>query len=85
MDGVSRFTISVPTRLLEGLDQKLTKNGESRSAVVRRLLENALRDVDEQEDVTRYIAGYREHPQTEDEFGWSDHTAGEHLAEVPWA
>ena len=84
MQNVSRFTISVPTRLLEALDQKLTRDGESRSAVIRRLVEEALQDAEEQGNIARYINSYREQPQTEDEFGWSDEVAREHLAETPW-
>ena len=84
MQSVGRVTISVPLGLLDALDQKLTREGESRSAVVRRLIEEALRDAEEQEDVARYVQAYREQPQTEDEFGWSDQVTQEHLAEVPW-
>jgi metal-responsive CopG/Arc/MetJ family transcriptional regulator len=84
MTKVARFTVSVPIALLEALDDKLTAEGESRSAVVRRLLETALREVEEQEDIQRYIDGYKEQPQTEEEFGWSDQVAGERLAELPW-
>ena len=84
MHNVSRLTISVPTRLLEALDQKLTRDGESRSAVIRRLVEEALQDAEEQEDARRYVNSYREQPQTEEEFGWSDEVARRHLAETPW-
>lgn len=83
MATVSRFTVSVPTRLLEAVDEKLV-NGETRSAVVRRLLERALRDLEEREEIARYIRGYQACPQTEEEFGWADYVAPRALAEVPW-
>ena len=82
--GTTRFTISLPTSLLEAVDRRLVRDGESRSAVVRRLLEEALREAQERADVERYIRGYRETPQTEAELGWSDLAAREHLAELPW-
>ena len=39
MRGTSRVTISLPTPLLEAVEQTLLKGEESRSALVRRLLE----------------------------------------------
>lgn len=84
MGGMTRITVSVPTRLLEEVDQRLVKGEEGRSAVVRRLLEEALRAVEEREDVERYVRGYRECPQTEEEFGWSDAVARDGIGESPW-
>lgn len=77
-------SVTLPVKLLEDLDRKLIKGKSSRSAVVRHLLEQALSRVEERDDIERYVKGYREHPQTEDEFGWSDHASREHLAELPW-
>lgn len=84
MQGVSRFTVSVPTTLLEALDRKLVADDSNRSAVIRRLVEQALRDAEEREDVARYVRGYQQAPQTEEEFGWFDVAARERLSEVPW-
>lgn len=84
MNTVARVTISVPTDLLQQLDHKLAKPGETRSAVVRRVLEEALRRAEEQREIERYIQGYREQPQTEEEFGWSDHATQQGLAQAPW-
>jgi metal-responsive CopG/Arc/MetJ family transcriptional regulator len=81
---VSRFTISVPAELLEAVDQQLIKGDETRSALIRHLLEAALREAEEREDVERYVRGYREQPQTEEELGWSDSAGLQHLAELPW-
>jgi hypothetical protein len=38
----------------------------------------------QQEEAQAYIRAYQEQPQTEEEFGWSDRVALEHLAELPW-
>ncbi|MDR7540005.1 MAG: ribbon-helix-helix domain-containing protein [Armatimonadota bacterium] len=80
----SRITISLPTPLLEALDHKLARAGESRGAVVRRLIEQALREAQEREDVERSICGDHEHPQTEEELGWLDQVVPEALAEQAW-
>lgn len=80
----SRITISLPTQLVEALDHKLAHEEESRSAVVRRILEQALKDAAEQEQIEQYIRGYTEYPQTEEEFGWSDYVTVEALKEIPW-
>lgn len=80
MTGVARFTVSVPAGLLKAVDRKLVRGGQRRSEVVRRLLEEALREAEEQEDIQRYIRGYRDSPQTEEEFGWSDQVTRERLA-----
>lgn len=83
-EGMSRFTVTVPTRLLEALDHKLTRPAESRSATVRRLLEAALQELEEQENIERYLEGYHNNPQTEEELGWSDHATREHPGELSW-
>ena len=83
MKGVSRFTVSVPRELLKAVDQKLARGKENRSAVVRRLLEDALRDFDEQQESEMYVRSYREQPQTDEEFGWSDEVTVKHLAKAP--
>lgn len=80
MTDVSRVTVSLPTPLLIALDRRLTTKGESRSAVVRRLVEQALREAGEQEEIQQYLHGYAEQPQTEEEFGWSDEVALANLA-----
>ncbi len=85
VQGVSRFTVSVPSGLLEEVDQKLAGGAKSRSAVVRRLLEEALRALEEQEQIEQYVTAYRRQPQTEEEFGWSDAATLDRLVEAAWS
>ena len=73
----------MPAQLLVAVDQTLVRD-ENRSALVRRLLERALREAEEQQEIERYVRGYREQPQTEEELGWSDPLAVAALAELPW-
>ena len=84
MRRTSRFTVSVPADLLEAVDERLLKGEDSRSALVRRLFEEALREVEERGKVAQWIQSYKEQPQTEEEFGWSDRVTLEHLKELPW-
>lgn len=82
--GAVRLTISLPSDLLEAVERELIQGEESRSAFFRRLLEEALREAEERKDVDRYLRGYREQPQTEEEFGWSDRVSEEGLTAAPW-
>jgi metal-responsive CopG/Arc/MetJ family transcriptional regulator len=70
MERTARVTVSLPEALLRALDERITRGGESRSAAIRRLLELELRASGERDEVERYVAGYTERPQTEEEFGW---------------
>lgn len=74
----------MPSALLEAVDRKLARGDESRSAVVRRLLEAALHEVAEREKAERYIAGYGEQPQTEEESSWADVALLNCPADLPW-
>ncbi len=51
---------------------------------MRQLMEATLRKTEEQEAVRRYVKGYQEYPQTEEESGWQDELAREGLSELPW-
>ena len=81
--GITRFTVSVPSDLLDTVDRVFGK-GTTRSALVRKLFEDALRAADERHKVEEYIEGYRNDPQTEEELGWLDEVTVRSLREVPW-
>ncbi|MFN0145034.1 MAG: hypothetical protein ACKVT1_00870 [Dehalococcoidia bacterium] len=79
-----RFTVSIPLWVLQSLDSELTLPGESRSAAVRRLIEEAARAARERADIARFVEGYREQPQTVEESGFSDQITVESGAGLPW-
>jgi len=79
----TRFTVSLPSELLVEVDRVLGK-GNSRSSLVRRLFEDALRRAEERRKEQEWIRGYQKEPQTEEEFGWSDEVTVQALREVPW-
>lgn len=80
----TRITVSLPSDLLEAAGNRLAREGEGTSALVRRLFEAALRDAEEQERVRQYMRGYQEAPQTDEEFGWADAAGREAVAEGEW-
>jgi hypothetical protein len=47
--------------------------------------ETALHDLTQSEKVEQYVRGWREQPQTDEEFGWTTSAAAlSHLGEIPW-
>jgi metal-responsive CopG/Arc/MetJ family transcriptional regulator len=80
---IERFTVSIPPGVLKALDTTLTRPGESRSAAVRRLIEEAARAAQDEADIASFVAGYREQPQTDEEFGFSDVLTAENAAGAP--
>jgi metal-responsive CopG/Arc/MetJ family transcriptional regulator len=84
MREMARITVSLPSELLAAVDQDLTQVDESRSAVVRRVLEEALRQARETKADDAYVRAYQKFPQTDDELGWSDLVTRERLSEEPW-
>lgn len=67
MRKVAKVTVSLPCELLEEVERRRQERGETRSEIIAGLLKRALRDEQEREDIDRYIQGYREQPQTEEE------------------
>lgn len=84
MTAYSRVTISLPTKLLKAVDEKLSEPDETRSAVIRRLVVDALRDIEEREQVEQFIKAYTECPETEEEFGWAEHMSLEWAKDHPY-
>ncbi len=50
---------------------------------MREAVEQAMERKREEHDAQRFVQGYQALPQTEEEFGWSDVVALDHLAEQP--
>ncbi len=81
---MTRVTVTLPPELLEAADAKLAEDDESRSSMIRRLIETALKEAQERKDVEQWIQSYREHPQSEDDLGWVTEVSLEQLRKVPW-
>jgi len=83
MQGTMRVTVSLPSELVETIDRKLAQD-QSRSSFVRQLLQEALAQALERDQVEAYIRAYQAHPQTEEEHAWPDVVTAAALAEVQW-
>ncbi len=84
MSALARITISLPETLLHTAEAKLGHGEASRSALIRRILEDALKDAEEREQVEQYRRSYTEQPQTEEEIGWVVAAGLETLKRNPW-
>lgn len=84
MARVVKLTVSLPRDLLEAVDRRQQVRGGSRSEFVRRALEHVLREEQEQQDVERYVRGYREQPETDEEALAMHQLASAVLAQEPW-
>ena len=73
----------MPSELVETIDRKLAQD-QSRSSFVRQLLQEALAQALERDQVEAYIRAYQAHPQTEEEHAWPDVVTAAALAEVQW-
>lgn len=88
----TRLTITLPTTLVRELDERLVDGDADRGTAIRRLIEAALRDLearerrkrDTEDEREQYVRAWREQPQTEEEFAWSDRAVAEAMAEEPW-
>ena len=80
----TKVTISLPTALLEDVERSKDASGESRSETIARLLKAALRAEQEEADIERYIRGYREQPETEEELEISRVLSANAAAMDPW-
>lgn len=66
MRKVTKISITVPNPLLQEVEREI-EDGETRSEAIARLLHLAVRTKREKRDIERYIQGYLEQPETEEE------------------
>jgi hypothetical protein len=68
----TKLSISVPTELLVRVDQLLARPGEGRSALIARLITQALRAAEEAEIDAAYDRALARHPLTQADLQRSD-------------
>ncbi len=77
MGATAKITISLDAELLEAIERLRRERGQTRSGFIRYAVEQVLRR--EQEDSERYIRGYQEQSETDEEMiiarqiGWLWH------------
>lgn len=86
MSKVVKIAISLPPELLEAADQKRQDRGETRSEFFRHAVEALLRQEQEQEQeaVQRYLQGYRDQPETDEEVEAIHRASGAVFEQAPW-
>ncbi len=84
MPKTTKITISIPEELLEKIEKERMARGESRSESLRHAIESFLSREQEREDIERYIRGYQECPETEEEIALAQSKLPAAFAENPW-
>jgi hypothetical protein len=69
---------------LEAVEGYRKEHGESRSQVIASLLASALQAKQQQADLERYVRGYLEQPETDEDHGITDRLAIEAATWDPW-
>ena len=85
MSKAVKIAISLPDELLKAAERERRAKGESRSEFFRRALETLLRREREREAGQRYVEGYREQPETEEEVAAVHQASSATLSQEPWA
>jgi hypothetical protein len=65
--GVTKLSVSVPTRVWHEVERLLGRPGETRSALVARVLDQAARAARDAEITAEYERAYRAQPETDEE------------------
>lgn len=84
MSNAVKIAISLPPRILDSVENERRRRGESRSEFFRQAVQAFLRDLREQQDVSRYVRGYQEQPETAEEVDAVSASSYAALAEEPW-
>ena len=81
---MAKIAISLPDEVFHAIEKERLACGISRSEFFRRAALEHLRREEEREAIERYIRGYQQHQETEDEIGLAEATMHESLANDPW-
>lgn len=79
-----KVAVSMPSWILDIVEQERKKRGESRSEFFRQAVQSFVRGLKEREDVERYVRGYLEQPETGDEIEAIRAAGAIALAGEPW-
>lgn len=81
---MANIAISLPNDVLEAVEKERIDRGMSRSEYLRRTAEEHLLRENEMEDVSRYIQGYKENPETPEEMARVEATLHYAFDEESW-
>jgi hypothetical protein len=80
----AKIAFSVDRRLLDRVERIRATTGESRSAVIARALVLITKTETRDEQIRRYVAAYRDHPESSDDEQMTRKSARRTLARLPW-
>jgi metal-responsive CopG/Arc/MetJ family transcriptional regulator len=76
--------VQLTEELLRRLDERVAREGRSRSALIRDAIEEYLHDEEEAEISRQIVEGYERIPVTEEETAGLEREAREMIREEPW-
>jgi len=79
-----KIAISLPRETLGELERLRRATGESRSAILRRAIENLGRERDREAKCKRYVEGYARQPEGAAEVAAAEAAAARLLSQEPW-
>lgn len=79
-----KIAISLPAEMLEAAERERRARRESRSEFFRHAVEVFLRQERQREAVRRYVEGYREQPETDQEVAAAQQVSLGTLGREPW-
>lgn len=84
MSKAVKIAISLPPELLAAADQKRQDRGETRSEFFCHAVEALLRQEQEQAAVQRYLQGYLDQPETDEEIEAIHRASSAVFEQAPW-
>jgi metal-responsive CopG/Arc/MetJ family transcriptional regulator len=80
----AKVAFSLDSQLLARIERIRQDTGESRSAVIGRALERLTSESAHRHEVERYVAAYREQPESRSEISSARRRARRTLSRLPW-
>lgn len=82
---IVKIAISLPEELLRAVESECRTRGETRSRYFRQAIERLLNQQRTQEAVRRYIEGYQQQPETDEEIAPAHQLSTAVLVQEPWS
>ena len=79
-----KVTISLPSDMLDQIERKRLERNETRSEFLRAAVEQTFRERREQGNRERYISGYQELPESDEEIAAAERLSRLALTAEPW-
>lgn len=83
---MAQLVTRIDDDLVASIDELIVAEGvvESRSDAVRQGLHALIEQTRRRRTADAIVAGYADHPQTEDEMAWADQATVRMIADEPW-